>query len=165
MIGAVISLRPSDAFMRQLTNQYCFRKWLVAWTAPSHFWNQCWDIVNWTLRNKLQWNLKRNAYIFIQENAFENVVWKMVAILSGPQCVKSFLLVQCQAFIWINAKLSSIGPLATQFIEFSIKIKPFSFKEIYFRIFILASISAHENTLWVCFYFCLLLSVNPDSRG
>ena len=27
-------------------------------------------------------------HIFIQENAFENVVWKMAAILSGPQCVK-----------------------------------------------------------------------------
>ena len=35
----------------------------------------------------LQWNLKQNSYIFIQENAFENVVWKMAAILSRPQCV------------------------------------------------------------------------------
>ena len=25
--------------------------------------------------------------IFIQENVFENVVWNMAAILSGPQCV------------------------------------------------------------------------------
>ena len=33
--------------------------------------NQCWNIVNWTLRNKLQWNLNRNSYVFIQENAFE----------------------------------------------------------------------------------------------
>ena len=50
--------------------------------------NQCWKIVNWTLGKKLQWNRNRNLYIFIQENAFENVVWKMVAILSWPQCVK-----------------------------------------------------------------------------
>ena len=28
---------------------------------------QCWNIVNSTHRNKLQWNLKRNSYIFIQE--------------------------------------------------------------------------------------------------
>ena len=56
--------------------------------APSHYLNQCWNVVNWTIRNKLQWNLKRNSYIFIQENAFENVVWKMAAILSRPQCVK-----------------------------------------------------------------------------
>ena len=25
-------------------------------------------------------------YIFIQENAFENVIWKTAAILSRPQC-------------------------------------------------------------------------------
>ena len=29
-----------------------------------------------------------NLYIFIEENAFENVVWKKAAILSRPQCVK-----------------------------------------------------------------------------
>ena len=33
-------------------------------------------IVNWTLANKLQWKFNRNSYIYIQENAFENVVWK-----------------------------------------------------------------------------------------
>ena len=53
----------------------------------SHYLNQCWNIVNWTLRSKLQWNLYRNLCIFIQENAFENVVWKMSPILSRPQCV------------------------------------------------------------------------------
>ena len=51
--------------------------------------NQCWNIVYWTLGNKLQWNRNRNLSIFIQENAFENVVWKMAAILSRPQCVNS----------------------------------------------------------------------------
>ena len=56
--------------------------------APSHYLNQCWNIVNWTLRNKLQWNLNRNSNIFIQENAFESVVCETVAILSLPQCVK-----------------------------------------------------------------------------
>ena len=49
---------------------------------------ECWNIVNLTLRNKLQWNVNWNSYIFIQENAFENVVCKMAAILSQPQCVK-----------------------------------------------------------------------------
>ena len=56
---------------------------LVAWSAPSHYLNQYWDIVNLTLGNKLQWNLNRNEYIFIQENAFENVVWKLAAICLG----------------------------------------------------------------------------------
>ena len=63
---------------------------LVAWTAPSHYLNQCWNIVNWTLGNKLQWNLNRNLNIFIKENAFENVVWKMAAILSRPQCANIY---------------------------------------------------------------------------
>ena len=54
----------------------------------SHNLNQCWNIVNWTPRNNLLWNVNRNSYIFIHENQFENVVWKMAAILSLPQCVK-----------------------------------------------------------------------------
>ena len=32
--------------------------------------------------------LKRNSYIFIQENAFENVVCEMVSVSYRPQCVK-----------------------------------------------------------------------------
>ena len=44
---------------------------------------QCWNIVDLNLRNKLQWNLKRNAYIFIQENAFKNVVCEMPVICLG----------------------------------------------------------------------------------
>ena len=54
---------------------------------PSHYLNQCRNIVNWTYRNKLQWNFNPNIYFFIQENAFENV-WKVEVILSRPQCVK-----------------------------------------------------------------------------
>ena len=65
-----------------------FRWWLVAWPAPSHYLNQCWNIVNWTLGNKVQWKCDRNSYIFIQENALENVVWEMASILSRPQCLK-----------------------------------------------------------------------------
>ena len=39
----------------------------------------------------LQWNLNRNSSIFFNENVFENVVWKIAAILSLPQCVKTAL--------------------------------------------------------------------------
>ena len=60
-------LRMSDAYMRQQTNHH--------WPAPSHL-NQCWNIVNMTIGNKLQWNLTWNLHIFIQENAFENVIRK-----------------------------------------------------------------------------------------
>ena len=55
--------------------------------APNHYLNQCWIIVNWTLRNKLQWNLNRNSNIFIQENAFESVVCETASNLSRSQCV------------------------------------------------------------------------------
>ena len=34
-------------------------------------------------------NLNRNLYIFIQENVFENVVRKLAAILSRPQCLNT----------------------------------------------------------------------------
>ena len=32
-------------------------------------------------------NIDHNSYILIHENAFENVIWKMAATLSRPQCV------------------------------------------------------------------------------
>ena len=51
--------------------------------------NQCWNTVNSNLRNKLQWNLKQNSHIFIEENACENVVCQLAANLSQPQCVNS----------------------------------------------------------------------------
>ena len=60
------SLRPNDAYMH---------------------------IVNWTPRNKFQWNFILNSYIFFQENAFENVLWEMSATLSRPQ------------WVWIIGKL------------------------------------------------------------
>ena len=63
-----------------------FRWWLIAWSAASHYLNQFWNIVNWAVRNKIQWHFNRNSYIFIQENAFEYVVWKMAAILYRPHC-------------------------------------------------------------------------------
>ena len=56
--------------------------------SPSHYLNQCWNIINWTFRNKLQWKFNQNSNIFIQENAFESVVCEMAAMLSWPQSVK-----------------------------------------------------------------------------
>ena len=37
---------------------------------------------------RLQWDFNQNANIFIHENAFENIVCEMAAILFRPQCVK-----------------------------------------------------------------------------
>ena len=52
------------------------------------------QVIIWTnagillIRNTFQWNLRQNSYIFSQGNAFENIAWKMSAILSLSQCVK-----------------------------------------------------------------------------
>ena len=80
----VNSLRPSDAYMHQWSDHHWFRYCLGAWSAPSHYLNQCWNIVN---PNKIRWNLKWNSYIFVQENVFEIVICEMAVILSPPQCV------------------------------------------------------------------------------
>ena len=43
-------------------------------------------------RNKLQWNRNRNSYIFIQDKAFEYIVWKMAVILCWKQNFDNFEL-------------------------------------------------------------------------
>ena len=48
---------------------------------------QCQFNVDWTFGNKLQWHFYQVTTIFIDENAFENVVCKMGDILYHPQCV------------------------------------------------------------------------------
>ena len=50
--------------------------------------NQCWNIINWTLGNKFQWNFNWNSNIFIQENVCETVVCEMASTSFRPQCVK-----------------------------------------------------------------------------
>ena len=59
------------------------------------------DIVNCTLRNKLQWNLNRNSNIFIHDNALQNVVCQMASVLSRPQCVKYQKLAPQAEWWWI----------------------------------------------------------------
>ena len=56
------------------SGQHWFRQWLVACSAPSHYLNQCWVIVNWTTRKKNT----QNSKLFIHKN----IVCEMAAILS-----------------------------------------------------------------------------------
>ena len=120
----------------------------MAWSAPSNDLNQCWNIVNSNIRNKFQWNLKRNFYIFIHENEFENVC-EMAAILSRPQCVNSSRrrnvfnsvnytmsgsdnsssLVRRQVIIWTHAGFLSTRILRTSISDIWIKIQQFSYKK------------------------------------
>ena len=57
---------------------------------PSHYLNQCWIIVNWTLANIFQWKLNQNTAIFIVENAHENVVCEMRPSCLGLNELKSY---------------------------------------------------------------------------
>ena len=74
------------------TYHHCFRYLLLTWSAPSHYLNQCCHIVNYTIRNMFQWNFHQNSKVFIHENALENVVCEMAAILSLFQCVNAAVI-------------------------------------------------------------------------
>ena len=49
-------------------------------------WSNAGILFNQTPRNKIQWKIYQNSYIFIQENAFENVACEIAAILSVSMC-------------------------------------------------------------------------------
>ena len=64
--------------------------WIRQWS--NHHWFRYWLVTEH--QRKFHWNLKPNSYIFIQENAFENVLCIMVVISSQPQCVNTLRLQQ-----------------------------------------------------------------------
>ena len=123
-------------------------------SAPGHYLNQCWIIVNWTLRNKIQWNLNQNSKLFFHEHASQNIVCEMAAILPrGDElthwgrethiCVSKQIIIgsdnglspgRRQAIIWTNAGILLIGPLGTNFSEILIEILTFSFKKMRLKV-------------------------------
>ena len=58
--------------------QHWFRWWLVTSSAPSHYLNQCKNIVNLTMRNNIQLNLNQNV--------------------SFMKCIRKC----CQGNVWVN---------------------------------------------------------------
>ena len=70
-------------------------KLFAACLAPRYYLNKCWFIINSTLRSEFQWNFMQTTNIFNQENAFQNSVCKMVAILLRPQCDNMATRYQC----------------------------------------------------------------------
>ena len=68
----------------------CSRHVICACPTLSHYLNQCWVIVNWTLVSIVQWHFNQNTANTIEENAFENIVSKMSAILSRLQCINDW---------------------------------------------------------------------------
>ena len=121
---------------------------------PSHYLNQCWTIVNWPVRKKLQWKFSQNTKLLIHKNASENIVCEMVAILSRGKCVTHWGRVthicvskltiiasddglspgRHQAIISTSAGILLIRPLGTNFSEILIEIITFSFKKMRLKV-------------------------------
>ena len=86
------------------SGQHWLRWWVVAYSAPSHYLNQCWVIVNWTLSRKLQWNLNKNTKLFIGGNAFVKL-WPFC-----PEGDEFIDLVPCRSK-WGSLPRVNISPL------------------------------------------------------
>ena len=59
-----------------------------SYSASSHYLNQCWVIVVWTLRTILQWNFNQSTK-FIPGNAYENIICETAANLSRERWVNA----------------------------------------------------------------------------
>ena len=105
----------SAAYMHQRTGSSLLQimDWLVAWLVPSHYLNQCWNIVNQTLRNKLLWKSIPNTKLFIHENTFENVICEMAAILFRGRWFKLCLQKRPHHYlIWADKKAGLLNVIA-----------------------------------------------------
>ena len=64
---------------------------------PSHYLNQCWVIVNWTLRNKLHWNFNWNKNF-----SFTKMHLKVSSAKWRPFCPERW--VKCWGYIYMSMK-------------------------------------------------------------
>ena len=83
------SSSPSAAYMRQWIGSALVQILARRLFGAKQLSKPMLVIVDWTIRNKLQWNFNLNSNIFIHENACENVVCDMAVILSGGRWVKA----------------------------------------------------------------------------
>ena len=68
-----------------------FRKWLLAWLAPSHYLNQCWNIVNSKLRTNF-YEILSKIHMF----SFEKMHLKMSSGKLWPFCLDLNVLTTAQ---------------------------------------------------------------------
>ena len=80
---------PLMSFMCWQINHNWFRQWLVAWTAPSHYLNQCWNIVNWTPGTNIN-----EILLKIHTFSFKKIHFKMPSGKRRPFCLGLNLLIQ-----------------------------------------------------------------------
>ena len=59
-------------------DHHWFRQWLGVYLEPSHYLNQHWITVNWTPKNKLQWNL----------NQIQSCHWRKCLLRNGGHFVQ-----------------------------------------------------------------------------
>ena len=71
-------------------------------------WTNAGLLLIWSLGTNFGEIFKQNSYIFIQENAFENVVWEISTILSRPQCVNRWHFQMQNPLEWIEHLFTSI---------------------------------------------------------
>ena len=79
---SINSSAPSTTYMRQWTKSALVQVMACHRFGANPLPEQCWLVANWILRNEFQWNMNPHAKLFIHENAFQNVVCEMAAILS-----------------------------------------------------------------------------------
>ena len=76
-----------------ITNPSLVQVMLGAWSTPSHFMDQCWHIVNSTIRIKLQWNYNRNSSFFV----------KLHLKMSPAKCVEwEINMRQASLYRWVD---------------------------------------------------------------
>ena len=145
------SLRLNVAYIcESKLGHHWFKQWLNTCSLPSHYLNQCWIIVKWTLANKFQWNLSQNTTFFIQENLIENVVCKVASILSQPLCV---CLDLCCNLPWFVNQNREIWP--QQKFRHAKSLLPLSWHAQIFIIKTSTRQSWHETEICKNFYFDL----------
>ena len=77
-------------------------------SVPSHYLNQWWLIVNWTLTNIVQWNLHRN----LKKKSSTKLHLKMssakvVVALMSPHCVKTSADISRHFYLYIAGHIIS----------------------------------------------------------
>ena len=103
------------------SGQHWFRQWLVAHSAPSHYLNQCWVIVNWTismLRRTSQWNFNQNTKLLIHEKC----IWNHRLRNGGHFVLGRWVI------LLTNADMLSTGKTGTNFSEPRIRIQLLNMK-------------------------------------
>ena len=97
------SWRPSDAYMRHQIKQTLAQMMACRLFDTKPYLNQCCIIVSWTHRHIRQSNNIENSNIFIQENAFENVVFCLgLNVLTFSNILHKIYDMINKGRIWVN---------------------------------------------------------------